>query len=86
MEQEEFTTIEAGKILGMSSQFLVRLLEKGEIPSHMVGTRRRMYARDVLAYKAKRDLSRRKALGDLARSEYAEGVYGRVPDDFNSQP
>jgi excisionase family DNA binding protein len=84
MEQEEFTTIEVGKILGMSSQFLVGLLEKGEIPFHMVGTHRRMYARDVLAYKAKRDLSRRTALDDLARAEYEEGVYGRVPDDFNS--
>jgi excisionase family DNA binding protein len=84
MEQEEFTTIEAGKILGMSSQFLVRLLVKGEIPFHMGGMHRRIHAVDVLAYKAKRDLSRRTALDDLARAEYAEGVYGRVPDDFNS--
>lgn len=80
--RHEFTTIEASKILGMSRQFLVRLLEKGEIPFHLVGTHRRMYARDVLAYKAKRDLSRRKTLDDLARAEYAEGLYGELPDDF----
>lgn len=79
-----FTTIEASKILGMSRQFLVRLLEKGEIPFHMVGTHRRMYARDVLAYKARRDLSRRKTLDDLARAEYAEGLYDQVPDDFST--
>ena len=83
--QHEFTTIEAGKILGMSRQFLVRLLEKGEIPFHMVGTHRRMYARDVLAYKVKRDLSRRKTLDDLARAEYEEGIYDQVPDDFNAE-
>ena len=80
--RHEFTTTEASKILGMSRQFLVRLLEKGEIPFHLVGTHRRMYARDVLAYKAKRDLSRRKTLDDLARAEYAEGLYGELPDDF----
>jgi excisionase family DNA binding protein len=82
--RHQFTTIEASKILGMSRQFLVRLLEKGEIPFHMVGTHRRMYARDVLAYKVKRDLSRRKTLDDLARAEYEEGVYDKVPDDFNA--
>jgi excisionase family DNA binding protein len=80
----EFTTIEASKVLGMSRQFLVRLLEKGEIPFHKVGTHRRIYARDVLVYKAKRDLSRRKNLDDLARAEYEEGIYDQVPDDFNA--
>jgi len=77
------TTVEAGKLLGMSRQFLVKLLQKGEIPFHMVGTHRRLYARDVLAYKAKRDTNRRKALDDLARAESEEGLYN-VPDDFNA--
>ena len=85
MEQEEFTTGEASKVLGMSGQFLVRLLEKGEVPFHMVGIHHRMYAVDVLAYKAKRDLSRRKNLDDLARAEYAEGLYGQIPDDFDAE-
>jgi excisionase family DNA binding protein len=82
--RHEFTTIEASKMLGMSRQFLVRLLEKGEIPFHMVGTHRRMYARDVLAYRAKRDLSRRKILDDLARAEYEEGLYDQVPDESSA--
>jgi excisionase family DNA binding protein len=84
--RHEFTTIEASKVLGMSRQFLVRLLEKGELPFHKVGTHRRIYARDVLAYKAKRDLSRRKSLDDLARAEYADGLYSQIPDDFNAEP
>lgn len=82
--RHEFTTIEAGKVLGMSRQFLVRLLERGEIPFHLVGTHRRMYARDVLAYKVKRDLSRHKTLDDLARAEFEDGVYDQVPDDINA--
>jgi excisionase family DNA binding protein len=80
----ELTTIEASKILGMSRQFLVQLLEKGEIPYHMVGTHRRLYVRDVIAYKARRDTSRRKTLDDLAKREFAEGNYGKIPDDFHA--
>jgi excisionase family DNA binding protein len=77
------TTVEASKLLGVSRQFLIGLLEKNEIPYHMVGTHRRLYARDVLAYKAKRDTARRKNLDDLARAEYEEGIYDKVPDDPN---
>ncbi|MFB3923902.1 MAG: excisionase family DNA-binding protein [Terriglobia bacterium] len=79
----ELTTVDAGKLLGMSRQFLIKLLDKGEIPFHMVGTHRRLYARHVLAYKAKRDTVRRKALDDLARDEYQEGRYN-IPDDSNA--
>jgi excisionase family DNA binding protein len=81
------TTVEAGKLLGVSRQHLIDLVEKHQIPHHMVGTHRRLYARDVLAYKAKRDAARRKTLDDLARAEHDEGIYdlmpkpGRVPDD-----
>jgi excisionase family DNA binding protein len=80
----ELTTIEASKILGMSRQFLVQLLEKGEIPFHKVGTHRRLYVRDVMAYKARRDTSRRKTLDDLAKREFAKGDYGRILDDFHT--
>jgi excisionase family DNA binding protein len=79
----QLTTVDASRLLGMSRQFLVTLLEKGEIPFFKVGTHRRLYARDVLAYKAKRDAGRRKALDDLARAEFEAGVYDKVPDDFH---
>ena len=78
------TTIEASKVLGMSRQFLIKLLEKGEIPFHLVGTHRRMYVRDVVAYKSKRDTARRDILNDLAKREFAKGDYDKVPDDFHS--
>jgi excisionase family DNA binding protein len=77
----DLTTVEASKLLGVSRQFLVELLKKNEIPFHMVGTHRRVYARDVLAYKAKRDNARRKGLDDLARVEHDEGLYDRVVSD-----
>lgn len=78
------TTKEASKTLGMSRQFFVNLLTKGEIPFIMVGTHRRIYARDLLAYKAKRDTARRKILDDLARAEYDEGIYEKMPDEPNA--
>jgi excisionase family DNA binding protein len=81
--RHELTTVEASKILGMSRQFLIRLLEKGEVPFHFVGTHRRLYVRDVIAYKAKRDLERRETLNDLAKREFAKGDYDKVPDDFH---
>ena len=78
------TTVEASKLLGVSRQFLIGLLQNNEMPCHMVGTHRRLYARDVLAYKAKRDAARSKTLDDLARTESEQGTYDKVPDDFNS--
>jgi excisionase family DNA binding protein len=72
------TTVEAAKLLGVSRTHLVGLLKNKEIPFHMVGSHRRMLARDVLAYKAKRDIGRRKTLDDLALAEYEEGLYDKT--------
>jgi excisionase family DNA binding protein len=83
--RHQLTTAEASRVLGMSRQYVVQLLEKGEMPFHKVGTHRRVYVRDVLAYKSRRDTARRKTLNDLAREEFAKGDYGRVPDDFHSE-
>jgi excisionase family DNA binding protein len=77
--QASLTTVEAASMLGVSRQFLVNILEKGEVPYHLVGTHRRIYAQDLLAYKSRRDRGRRKALRDLAKDEAAEGLYERIP-------
>jgi excisionase family DNA binding protein len=77
--QAKLTTVEAAAMLGVSRQFLVNILEKGEIPYHLVGTHRRIYAKDLLAYKSRRDQNRREALRDLAKEEAAEGLYDRIP-------
>ncbi|HTW66171.1 MAG TPA: excisionase family DNA-binding protein [Bryobacteraceae bacterium] len=77
--QAKISTIEAAAMLGVSRQFLVNILEKGEIPYHMVGSHRRIYAQDLLAYKAGRDKGRRKALRDLAQQEAKEGIYEKIP-------
>jgi excisionase family DNA binding protein len=75
------TTMEAARMLAVSRQFLVELLNQNQIPFHMVGTHRRIYVRNLLAYKGRRDSARRTALDDLARQEMDEGLYDRVPLD-----
>lgn len=78
----QLTTVEGARLLGVSRQFLIKLLEQGDIPHHMVGTHRRIYVRDLLAYKAKRDSNRRKILNELTRSEAEDGLYDlELPDD-----
>lgn len=79
------TTVEAARLLGVSRQFLIQEIERKKIPHHMVGTHRRLYARDVLAYKSKRDAGRRTQLDDLALAEYEEGLYARGMNDPHSR-
>jgi len=82
--ETQLTTLEAARMLGVSRQFLVQQLERGEIPYHMVGTHRRIYARDLLAHKARRDSKRRRILDELTRAETAEGLYDLEPSDDRS--
>ena len=77
----QLTTVEAARMLGVSRQFLVKVLERGEIPHHMVGTHRRVYVRDLLAHKARRDSKRRHTLDDLTRAEAEDGLYDLEPPD-----
>lgn len=81
----ELSTAEAAKFLGVSRQFLVNLVEKGEIPHHKVGTHRRLYLEDVAAYGARRDRKRREVLEKMVQAE-AE-FYDIVPpaDVFNER-
>jgi excisionase family DNA binding protein len=71
----QLTTAEAARILGVSRQFLVGLLEQGAIPHHKAGTHRRILVRDLLAYKAKRDTRRHEVLDALTGAEASDGLY-----------
>jgi excisionase family DNA binding protein len=73
---KELTTKEAADILGLSRPFLVKLLDRGEIPHHRVGTHRRLNVQDVLAYRELRAARRREQLRKLTElSQQVEGGY-----------
>ena len=71
----QLTTMDASKMLGVSRQFLVTLREKGEIPFHKVGTHRRIRLNDILAYRRRRDASRRAVIERLATEAQELGIY-----------
>lgn len=80
---QDQTTQQAAEILGMSRPFLVKLLEAGAIPFHMVGTHRRVYLSDLLKYKSQRDRERHQAIHRMAEAAEEAGVYDKVilPDE-----
>lgn len=73
---KELTTQEAGDILHVSRPHLIKLLDRGDLPFHRVGTHRRIRVDDVLAYRDRRDAERSAALDELTKlSEELPGGY-----------
>jgi excisionase family DNA binding protein len=74
----ELTTQQAADLLNVSRPYVVRLLERGEIPYHRVGNRRRIRLEDVLAYQHADDEQRRENLRALIRETDELGLYDDV--------
>lgn len=63
----EITTQEAADLLNVSRPFIVKLLEKGEIPFHKVGSHRRIKLKVFIKYKNRYKKQQREALDELAK-------------------
>ena len=73
---KELTSQRAADMLRVSRPHLIKLLDRGELPFHRVGTHRRIRVEDVLAYRERRDSERKAALDELTRlSEELPGGY-----------
>jgi hypothetical protein len=71
--------VQASHIVGVSPQFLIGLLKKGDISHHLLRTQQLIYVRDFLSYQAKRDANHKKDFEDLIRAEIADGIFDDQP-------
>ena len=74
----ELTTQQAADLLNVSRPHLVKLLGEGAIPYRMVGTHRKLLAREVLNYREKTAPERRKALASMTE---LDEEYGLIDDE-----
>ena len=73
-DEAEITTNQAAGLLHVSRPYVVGLVEKGQIPAHLVGKQRRLLLKDVLAYKRVNQARRRDALRELAALDQELGL------------
>ncbi len=71
----ELTTVEAAELLNVSRPFLIKQLEAGALPYHMVGTHRRLRLADVLAYRDRMDEQAEEALAAMTAEAEDLGLY-----------
>ena len=71
----ELTTQQAADLLNVSRPHVVKLMDKGVLPGHKVGTHRRIYAADVHSYKHQRDIEGRIAADELTALTEEMGLY-----------
>ena len=71
----DLTTQQAADLLNVSRPHVIRLIDKGELPAHRVGTHRRIELRDLLEYREHRNAERHRVIRELADDAQRLGIY-----------
>lgn len=71
----ELTTSQAAELLNMSRPHLIKLLDAGDIPYHMVGKHRRIQRENAMAYKRNIRQGQEAFLDRLAAESQELGLY-----------
>ena len=73
-EKQEFSTVEAANYLNVSRPFVIKEIEKGNLPHRMVGTHRRVPFEELAKYAARMDAKRNEALDKMAANARELGL------------
>lgn len=73
--EKELTTQQSADILNISRPFLVNLLENGEIPFHKTGTHRKIYMKDLMAYKERNNNNRANKIAEIIKLTQEYDLY-----------
>ena len=75
----ELTTTQAAHLLNVSRPHLIKLIDRGELNHKMVGTHRKLLARDVLTYQSNLYAAQGDALDAMAELDQGMGLYDERP-------
>jgi excisionase family DNA binding protein len=78
-EEEMLSTQEAADLLNVSRQYLVRLVDAGELAAVKVGSHRRLRVAEIEEFKAARDAKRTSVLDRLTELSEEAGGYAIDP-------